>query len=503
MLFSVNLNRLLFKSVAVLAVPFLFASCSDFLKEASQDEIRPQSVSDYRELITGEIYSKLNNTDNLHTYLDIMTDDCEELAKKARFGSDTRKDGYGYFTWQKAPEVPLEGSLKKDIAWGFYYHQILICNMILYDIDEMVGSANERAVVKAEAYMNRAYAYFMLVNLYGEPYNPKTAKEAKGVPINDLVGSEDKQFKRESVQTIYDLIVENAKKGIEQFDIADNETIYRWNLNASKVFLSRVLVYMQNWDEAIKYAFEVIAARPVIWNLNDRVAEGSNSVYYFNSRNPEILFSYGSYYVKYFTTGAKGAYPVSYDLRTKFKSGDLRCSTSDGAYIRRLGSFFGGGKRYCPYKSEDSQITNVHGYSFRNVEAYLLRAEALSHTSNYMEALKDVEAIRKNRFKPLNYSPLSVSTQDEVIEAVRTERRLEMCFEQLRWFDLRRWNQPRIVHTYTKELGNAESRVYFVLDKDDSAYTLPIPTDVMERDTDMWNVTRKDREELSSNPDIV
>ena len=51
--------------------------------------------------------------------------------------------------------------------------------------------------------MIRAYAYYMLVNLYGEPYDPKTADKAVGVPVNGLIGVENKKFKRESVAAIY------------------------------------------------------------------------------------------------------------------------------------------------------------------------------------------------------------------------------------------------------------------------------------------------------------
>ena len=481
------------------------ASCSNFLEEKSQDEIKPQNVKDYKELIAGEIYSKTNLETNLHTYLDIMTDDCEEFAKKARMGSDTRTEGNGYFTWQKVPEIPLEGSLKNDIAWDSYYHQILVCNMILHDVDKMIGSDKEKQVVKAEALMSRAYAYYMLVNLYGEPYDPDTADKAMGVPKNDLIGAQNKQFKRESVQTIYELIISDATQAIEYFQQSNNETIFRWNLDAAKVFIARVYAYMQIWDKTISYASDVIDNHPILWNLNDKNSEGpeSSDLYYFNRRNPEILFSFGNSYIRYFAVGAKGAYPASTSLTSLYKSGDLRCGPSKAAYIRKLGStFMGGGKRNCPYKSYDSNTTNVHGFAIRNTEAYLLRAEALSHTPNFADAMKDIEKIRINRFEPSKYEVLPLGTQEETIQLVRNERRMEMCFEQLRWFDLRRWDRPRIVHTYTKDLASPDAKQYFVLEENDPAYTLPVPTLVYEKDTDVINVDRPERIGSDQNPDL-
>ena len=58
----------------------LFSSCSDFLEEKSQDLIIPKSVKDYREFLFGEAY--IRDETQIHTYLDIMTDDVKENIRK-------------------------------------------------------------------------------------------------------------------------------------------------------------------------------------------------------------------------------------------------------------------------------------------------------------------------------------------------------------------------------------------------------------------------------------
>ncbi len=121
------------------AVSAGLSSCGKFLEESSQDEIRPTSASDYRELIAGEIYAKTND-DMPHEYLDVLTDDCDDLLTNARLGSDTRGSGFGYYTWQQSPEEQIAEVRNNDKSWGFYYHQILVANMILYDIDRMKGT---------------------------------------------------------------------------------------------------------------------------------------------------------------------------------------------------------------------------------------------------------------------------------------------------------------------------------------------------------------------------
>ena len=245
----------IFKTIPVLALFLGAVSCTDFLKETSQDEIKPTSANDYKELITGEIYNETNNT-AVNTYLDIMTDDCEEFARNAFLGGDTRNAGFGYFTWQQNPELQVEGVLNSDNAWAHYYHQILMTNMILYDIDNMNGTDQEKSLVKAEAHMIRAYAYYMLVNLYGEPYDPATASSALGVPINNLVGAQDVKFQRASVQDIYDIITDDCKAAINYFIaggihlIQQSKSHFRIFFNNSIYCFDRLFICFFNPDDS-------------------------------------------------------------------------------------------------------------------------------------------------------------------------------------------------------------------------------------------------------------
>lgn len=88
------------------------------------------------------------------------------------------------------------------------------------------------------------------------------------------------------------------------------------------------------------------------------------------------------------------------------------------------------------------------------------------------------------------------------MQEVRNERRREMCFEQLRWFDLRRWDRPAIVHTYTPDLADPSGVEYYVLEKDDPAYTLPVPRTVFEQDSDLEDIVRPVRDKQSSMPSV-
>lgn len=190
-------------------------SCSGFLEERSQDLIIPKSVKDYREFLFGEGYLRDNII--VHTWLDVMTDDVKENISGWFLGADTRTNAFGYYTWQMDPEETLSGGLNSDKAWETYYHSILICNVVLDAMKDMTGSETEKDDLRAEAYAQRAWSYFMLVNLYGKPYDAATAETAPGVPLNEVVGMEDRQFQRESVARIYRQIELDLERAIDYF----------------------------------------------------------------------------------------------------------------------------------------------------------------------------------------------------------------------------------------------------------------------------------------------
>ncbi|MDR2414830.1 MAG: RagB/SusD family nutrient uptake outer membrane protein [Odoribacteraceae bacterium] len=485
----------------------LLFSCSDFLKETSKDQIIPQTVKDYSEFIFGEVYNKQNSS-GIHTYLDIMTDDCKDFRHTSNglLGSDERLGGWGYYTWQQDPEMPWEGVLKSDPAWGHYYHQILICNIVFdaLEREEVPGNEQERAFLLAECHMIRANAYFALVNLYGAPYDDAPEK-AMGVPINDLVGASNKNFSRASVADIYNVIWSDIEAALVMLKTAPGDgSIFRWNYPAAALLASRVALYTRQWTEASEYAGEVIATHPELWNLENKKNHPTLATNRFISKdNPEILFSHGYYLVPYFATGAVGCFQVSDDLRALYIEGDLRfvpgttAATSTGTFIRLQGSTgtFGSGLKTLPYKSAVSSTTGVHGFSLRVAEAYLNRAEARANIPGQEAlALQDLNTLRENRFTAATFVPLNAASGD-VLQLVKDERRRELCFEQSRWFDLRRWDRPRITHTFQPDRAAGSTVHSYVLEKDDQAYILPAPTAVMSLDPYTGNPNRPERKQ--------
>lgn len=75
---------------------------------------------------------------------------------------------------------------------------------------------------------------------------------------------------------------------------------------------------------------------------------------------------------------------------------------------------------------------------FRLAELILTYAEAAAEAGHLPEAKAAVDEVR-NRVK---MPPLPALSQDDLILRIRNERRVELAYEQQRYFDLRRWQKP-------------------------------------------------------------
>lgn len=74
---------------------------------------------------------------------------------------------------------------------------------------------------------------------------------------------------------------------------------------------------------------------------------------------------------------------------------------------------------------------------------------------------------------------LNVSNVEGARTKLREEKRKEFCFEDIRWFDIRRWGLA-IEHKYYN-FSMDGSFVIYLLDAESPNYVLPIPLDVQRR----------------------
>lgn len=493
-----KINRYL----ASLSIILPLASCSGFLEPKSENEFVPTSVQDIDEMLLYETY---NNARSIATipFFDLLSDDVAVV----RFQSTENNlltqvhlaSIKALYTWQPDAYKTLEEDRVSDEVYDIYagcYARILGCNAALDYIGKVSGTEEEKSRVMAEAHALRAFYYFHLVNCYGHPYNADP--ESPGVPLHLESKVSSVSIPRNTVSEVYEQVLKDLLEAESLYENVQEEDRWKSNMRVSLPFvqllLSRVYLYMEDWEKASGYASKVIG------NGNFRLKEiaefpqDGSYPYYHTYTNPEVIWPYGNAaefrdfvdpYMINIALGGKVSFVIaSPDLVNKFSAGDVRLSAY---FIRdpRSSAFKAYGKQAVTGNSNDPDANYKFARSFRISEAYLNMAEAEAMLfklgkgdTHRQEAVRLLTLLRSKRISGSSETDIDQRTPDMLVRSVRDERRRELCFEDHRWFDLRRQGMPAIAHEWKGDNSDANVSRY-TLKQNDPMYTLQIPKEVM------------------------
>lgn len=445
------------------------SSCKKFLEEQSQTDVIPKNARDLNELLIGEAYNT-NGTISFDASLRLLDDDVTQDA----FYNVTN-NLFGAYTWQ--PETALEPDMMVGAqVWFMRYPRIMTCNLVLEYLPEMSGTTAEKENVEGQAYLLRAYNYFLLVNYYGKPYTDALSdpEQDLGVPLI-LTGNLSLEGKpRNTVAEVYRQILSDLEKGIPLMERSGkNNNPFRISHIGGYLLASRVHLYMGNWQKAIEAASNVLSRKSALMDLASWGAAAQDTKTIISMQNQEAIWGHGQPQgvIVHDALSEENNYRLSDELLALFEPGDLRTSI----YIRNKRSI-----------KRPSLVVNARvAETFRVSEALLNRAEAyaqlnkLGQTANEQLALNDLNLLRKKRFATASYQDLSITSPDDLLQKCREERRRELFGEeQHRWFDLRRYGMPAFGHVVYE--SNAQSATYFLKERD-PAYLLQIPQDVLQK----------------------
>ncbi|KIO42518.1 RagB/SusD family nutrient uptake outer membrane protein [Sanguibacteroides justesenii] len=507
------MNRII--TYCLLISTVFFTSCSDFLEPKSQSEYRPQVIQSLDELLLGSAYLSPVEITSVFLYpvLGLFDDDVSTRPDMKEVRADDEKK------WNKAL---LAYSWSKDMIHEFpgynvyesAYKMIVGCNAVLDYIDEVTGTREEKYDVRLQALALRSFYYFHLVNLYGKPYSSN--KNALGVPLKLTSRLSSEAIPRNTVGEVYDQIIGDLLEAEKLMKTMPQEIQRRKNKRVNLPFiqllLSRVYLYMENWQQAMIYGEKVIYDYDYtlrdLNNMEDPDRWSSESYpNYFTWENPEMIFLLGdqrdatslallSVTVKWMQEGKEKSKIV-----TTCIASDELIKSYDPADLRK--------KQYLIWESLTKEETTpvykiptsklkvgtnyslssgwgkAWGIAFKVTEAYLNTAEAaamLYKTKGGGEyktkTLQLMDNLRYKRYEQGKYHPLDISNPEDLVAFVRAERRRELCFEHHRWFDLRRYGMEEIRHIwYDKDHRPVE----YVLKKNDPGFTLLIPKGAFER----------------------
>ncbi|MDR3235951.1 MAG: RagB/SusD family nutrient uptake outer membrane protein [Prevotellaceae bacterium] len=505
-------------------------SCNEFLERNSQNLVIPKTAAQYKEILQYEGYFhhllKDGTPNGSYLFVNYMTDDVEYFdalkepghpsSWNSRTGEDEKVEIYaGCYNW----DADIEGSLFSPEVFIYLYKQVMVANICLESVDECDGTKLEKETLRGQAAFTRAFAYFILANIYAKPYasvlNGKTNPSELCVPIKETsTPSVDTYYGRATIGEVWGVITADIQTALDNLKDKGLElNKYEISYPAALVLAMRVALYMEDWDRVIalgeefrigfaKFAFYDISGKttagPRVLSIDDPTVTEEYHLKFMNSTNTELIWTFAGGGAGY----ARPDYAVNQTLAPYTASKEtvryLRVSTNNnGENASLIGLYEEGDRRknywfyepkadetqyatfrydYTPCKFDNDPDYNIlqTSFAFRTAEVNLTLAEAYIRQPNTdaAAALALLDELRQARFDPASYAPLSASdyaSPEALRQLVWDERRRELCFDELhRWWDLRRTTQPRIKHLW-------RNNTYYLLDEGDAGYVLNFP----------------------------
>lgn len=445
--------KLKYNLIAIALLGVSFSSCSDFLEQNPQTDLSEndfyKTADDIASAVNGA-YSSLQEGDiygNWYIFGEIPSDNTRNQLS----GSVTTQDEFDKFY------IDTQNATIANF-WKAAYKVINRTNTVLGRIDGIPLDANLANRYKLECKFIRALMYFNLVRVYGDV--PLVLKEINIAESYDIL--------REPQANVYNQIIADLKEAQAlpvSYPAAEDG---RATQGAAKALLGKVYMTLRNYTEAETILGEVVNSGrySLLENTPGSLnIDGYGSVFSpinHNSREGifEIQFLKGGYdegsnYANNFAPENSGTNVVAVggtggnnvpemDIYNAYEEGDLRrdFSMSLGYYDNRKNNEWVESRYVCkfmdvPYQNNDAS----NNYPvIRYADVLLMYAEALNQNGKTAEACRYLNMTRRRGFgyQTTETSPVDLQTSDKAQfeRMVEQERRVELAFENHRWFDL-------------------------------------------------------------------
>jgi hypothetical protein len=338
-------------------------------------------------------------------------------------------------------------------AWQGAYRTIYQANLFLQGFTPKASlvSSDKANQYIGEAKFIRSLCYFYLVNLWAQPYNFTADASHLGVPLvltpatdpfatsNNLPRSTVKQVYDQMEADLLDAEAKLPDPGSDAFT-----KVARATKGAARALLTRLYLYKGDWTKANQYADAVIGMTKYALNASPitsfrptyTTTESIFSVAMSGADNPNTNASLGQHY----GPRARGDISISTDFI------NLMDTTVDRRY-RAVGGDslmerYKGGYWTRKYTGLTTDFVPVLRYA----EVILSKAEALAKLANGTvdpNALTLLNSIRTRA----NASVVAPLTQQDLINAIIKERRIELAFEGQGSFEFQRNKQDLPAHS--------------------------------------------------------
>ena len=352
--------------------------------------------------------------------------------------------------------------------WASSYNMIYMTNSLLEGLDNSNNISSELGTqLEGEARFIRAFTYFYLINLYGDVplilttdynYNELAARSPKSEIYLQIL---------DDLSLAIDLLSSEYRAG-ERIHV---------NKFVATSLLSRVYLYLEDWDKAEELSTNVINA-----NSTYEILDNINDVFLANSKEAiwQISPIGGGGIVT--QTNEGGLFIIdpflSFFASLKLNEEFVNIFQADDQRLLSWIDYNSSKDAYFPtkYKIGNSNKFPIEEYSMvlRLAEQYLIRAEARAKQDMLEEAIEDLDIVRQRAGLELISEINPTISKTNLLDIIMEERRKELFTEWgHRWFDLKR------IEKADEVLGNNNS----LWETTDVLY--PIPSEDRKRNPNL------------------
>lgn len=421
----------IFPETALSSATF-FKTESDFQQAVNAAYVPLRSIVNDRAWLLGEMHS-----DN--TY----------YARNILFGATEQQENIADFA------IPTAQGITTNIhvlnQYRLDYQIIARTNQILTLIDGVDFNTASKNNLKGQAFFLRAYAYFELVRYFGKVplhLTPVTNRAEAALPLA-------------SVEQLYAQIIKDADQAAKLLLNKSKQEPGRVTSGAAKTLLANAYIVQKKWADAEKLLKDVVAndGYSLMTDYADAfstsTANKNNKESVFEVQFQEGSAGYAGNFLYGFLprpmspaelktiTGTSNPQPLTGegnniptpDIIAAYETGDKRLNASV-AYITLSGSLRE--NKVYPYIKKFAKphaLNGNHGINwpiYRYSEVLLFLAEALNEQGKTAEAATYLNQVRSRA----GLANSKAASQADMRNALFQERRVELAFENKRWFDL-------------------------------------------------------------------
>ncbi|HVI47860.1 MAG TPA: RagB/SusD family nutrient uptake outer membrane protein [Chitinophaga sp.] len=430
----------------------LLGGCKKYLEQV------PDST--WTDLSSPSKVSKLLGTAYPQATYIVMCESMSDNVADKLTGTDERPNIDAFFF----RDIQSVSQDSPEAYWEACYKAIAAANQALQACNKAADTAAYRAQ-RGEALVARAYAHFMLVNIFSKMYDPASAAVDPGIPyVTEPETVVIKKYDRKTVSYVYDMIEKDLQEGLPLInDVAYTVPRYHFNRSAAYAFATRFYLFRKDYAKARQFADRTFSNNDIATHIRPWNTK-------YSTMSPAQIFDL-------YASAADDANLLLVETVSNFgrNVGRYRYDLDYARQTQILGYNVTGGEWCYPiyyYGSQDYFVPKLTEYFVKSSvnatigEAYVMtplftteevlfnRAEANAWLNNPDDVLKDLNLFASKRIR--NYDPnvheitlasikefYSISdTRTALIRTILDFKRAEYVQEGMRWFDLMRYNAP-------------------------------------------------------------